>query len=118
MTTIKNSRLENRMGHRYRCVKEDGIKRWFSFRANQRMKKATRAAVKICCNKLQASFGTFMDRRNGAGPVCIFPKSNSRTSWHSRHINFCPWCGKELQFLESEETGGSRARPATAGARH
>jgi hypothetical protein len=32
----------------------------------------------------------------------------------SRGINFCPWCGKKLQFLQSEDTNGSRARTARA----
>ncbi len=92
-------------------------KQWFALRSNRRTKKATRAAVKICCKKLQSAFGTFVDRTNGAGPVLIFPKSSGLTGQASRGINFCPWCGKESQFLQSEDTNGSRARTAKAGAR-
>jgi hypothetical protein len=77
------------------------------------MTRATRAEVKICCKKLQLSFGTFVDRPNGAGPVRIFPKSSGLTGLFSRGINFCPWCGKELEFLE-EGTVESRVRTATA----
>jgi hypothetical protein len=81
------------------------------------MKRATRAQVKICCKKLQASFGTFVDRPNGYGLVRIFPKSSGLTGRLSSQINFCPWCGKEIQFLQSEETEGSQAaRSAKAGA--
>jgi hypothetical protein len=32
--------------------------------------------------------------------VRIFPKSSGLTGRLSAKINFCPWCGKELQFLE------------------
>ena len=107
--------FENPRGSRYRCVKEDGVKQWFTLRSNQPMKRATRAKVKICCKKLQSAFGTFIDRTNGAGPVCIFPKRRGLTSCLSRQIQFCPWCGKTIQFLESEETERPRARAATAG---
>ena len=98
------SEFETRLGYRYRCVKENSDQQWFSFRTNQLMKRATRAEVKICCKKLQRHFGTFVDRPNGAGPVRIFPKSGGLTGLLSRGINFCPWCGKELQFLQFKET--------------
>ena len=117
------SEFETRLGYRYRCVTEDGIKQWFSFRTNQVMKRATRAQVKICCKKLQREFGIFIDKP-GAGPgaarsVCIFPKRSGLTGRLSSQISFCPFCGKKLQFLESEEAGReSRARRAKAGARH
>ncbi len=111
------SEFENRTGKRYRCVIENGKKQWFTFRTNRLMKRATRAQVKICCKKLQASFGTFVDRSNGNGLVRIFPKSSGLTGRLSSQINFCPWCGKEIQFLQYEETEGSRAaRSAKAGA--
>jgi hypothetical protein len=114
------SEFETPLGYRYRCVKENSAKQWFSFRKNQHMKRVTRAEVKICCKKLQREFGTFIDRANGPGrPVCIFPKSSGLTSRLSCGIHFCPWCGKELQFLgESEETGKTQARLAAAGGRN
>ena len=37
------SEFETPFGHRYRCVKENGVKQWFSFRTNRLMKRATRA---------------------------------------------------------------------------
>ena len=93
------SEFQTRLGYRYRCVKENGVKRWFSFRTNQHMKRATRAEVKICCKKLQREFGTFIDSANGAGrPVRIFPKSSGLTGRLSSRINFCPWCGKKSSF--------------------
>ena len=107
------SEFENHLGRRYRCIKEDGMTQWFTLRTNQQMKRPTRAEVKICCKKLQLAFGTFVDRLNGAGPVRIFPKSSGLTGLLSSGINFCPWCGKELQFIESE-TGVSSARTAKA----
>ena len=65
------SEFETPLGYRYRCVKENSAKQWFSFRKNQHMKRVTRAEVKICCKKLQR-FGTFIDIANGPGrPVCI-----------------------------------------------
>ena len=113
------SEFQTRLGYRYRCVTEDGVKQWFSFRTNRRMKRVTRAEVKICCKKLRREFGTFIDRANVPGrPVCIFPKSSGLTGRLSSRIHFCPFCGKRFQFLESEETGESRARTAQAGARH
>jgi len=114
------SEFENRAGKRYRSVIENGRRQWFSFRTNQIMKRATRAEVKICCKKLQREFGTFIDRANGGSrPICIFPKSSGLTGRLSSQVNFCPWCGKELQFLgESEETGKTQARIAAAGGRN
>ena len=84
------------------------------------MKRVTRAEVKICCKKLEREFGTFIDRAKGPGRlVCIFPKRSGLTSRLSCGIHFCPWCGKELQFLgESEETGKTQARMAAAGGRN
>ena len=114
------SEFETRLGYRYRCVTEDGIKQWFSFRTNQIMKRATRAQVKICCKKFDRSFGIFVDGHKG-GPsvgVSIFPKNSGLSAQLSRLINFCPWCGKKIQFLESEEPEKPRALTAKAGARH
>ena len=74
------SEFETRLGYRYRCVRENGAKQWFSFRKNHHMKGATRAEVKICCKKLQSSFGTFVDRPNGNGLVRIFPQEQ-RPHW-------------------------------------
>jgi hypothetical protein len=107
------SEFETRLGYRYRCVIENGARKWFSFRTNQPMKRATRAEVKICCRKLQRHFGTFVDRPNGAGPVRIFPKGSGITGLLSSGISFCPWCGRELEFME-EETVESRVRTAKA----
>jgi hypothetical protein len=110
------SEFENRTGKRYRCVIEDRRKQWFTFHTNQIIKRATRARVKTCCKKLQAAFGTFFDRPNGAGAVRIFPKSSGLTGLLSSGIHLCPWCGKEIQFVrESEETGRLQARTASAG---
>jgi hypothetical protein len=36
------SEFETRLGYRYRCVRENGAKQWFSFRTNRIMKRATR----------------------------------------------------------------------------
>jgi len=107
--------FETPLGYRYRCVKENGVKQWFSFHTNQIRKRATRARVKVCCKKFERSFGIFVDGRKSATVgVSIFPKSSGLSAQLSSQINFCPWCGKELEFLE-EETGGSRARTAKAG---
>jgi hypothetical protein len=114
------SEFESRSGKRYRCIEENGKKQWFSFRANQIMKRATRAQVKICCKKFDRSFGIFVDGRKGPGPgvgVSIFPKNSGLSAQLSRQISFCPWCSKEIQFLESDETESPRARTAKAGAR-
>jgi hypothetical protein len=78
------------------------------------MKRATRAQVKTCCAKFQAAFGTFIDRTTQAG-VCIFRESEALTPGLTREINFCQWCGKQIQFLQSDEPEGPRARIATAG---
>ena len=109
------SEFESRTGKRYRRIEENGKKQWFSFRTNQIMK---RAQVKICCKKFDRSFGIFVDGNKG-GPkvgVTIFPKNIGLSAQLSRLINFCPWCGKEIQFLQSEETESSSARSAKAGA--
>ena len=90
---------------------------WFTLRTNQQMKRATRAKVTICGKKLQGSFGTFVDRKaNGSGPVCIFPKRSGLTGRLSRQIAFCPWCGKKIKFLESEETEKPHVLAAKGGA--
>ena len=113
------SEFETRNGKRYRCIEENGNKQWFTFRTNQIMKRATRAGIQICCKKFERSFGIFLDGRKGAAVgVSIFPKSSGLSAQLSSQINFCPWCGQKLHFLESEETGESRARTAQAGARH
>ena len=57
------SEFETPFGLRYRCVKENGVKQWFSFRTDQIMKRATRARVKVCCKKFERSFGIFVDVR-------------------------------------------------------
>ena len=112
------SEFESRTGKRYRRIEENGKKQWFSFRTNQIMKRATRAQVKICCKKFDRSFGIFVDGHKG-GPkvgVSIFPKNSGLSAQLSRLINFCPWCGKKIQFVgESEETGRPKVRIAAAG---
>ena len=106
--------FETPLGYRYRCVKENGVKQWFSFHTNQIRKRATRARVKICCKKFERSFGIFVDGRKGATVgVSIFPKSNGLSAQLSSQIHFCPWCGKKLEFLE-EGTVESRVRTAKA----
>jgi hypothetical protein len=45
------------------------------------------------------------------------PKAVAEAPNFRSQINFCPWCGKELQFLESEETKKPHARAAKAGRR-
>ena len=111
------SEFENRLGYRYRCVKENGVKQWFSFHTNQIKKRATRARVKVCCKKFERSFGIFVDGRKGATVgVSIFPKSSGLSAQLSSQIRFCPWCGKELQFLQAQETEDSLASTAKAGA--
>ena len=81
------------------------------------MKRATRAGIQICCKKLERSFGTFIDRASGPGRlVSIFPKRSGLSSVLSSGINFCPWCGKKIQFLQSDETEGPQVRTAMAGA--
>ena len=106
------SGFESRTGKRYRCVIENGRKQWFTFRTNRRMKRATRAEVKICCKEFRRSFGTFVDRY-GNGLVRIFPKSSGLTGQLSSGISFCPWCGKELEFLKEGKVE-SRVRTAKA----
>jgi ssDNA-binding Zn-finger/Zn-ribbon topoisomerase 1 len=105
------SEFETPFGYRYRCVKENGVKQWFSFHTNQIMKRATRARVKVCCKKFERSFGIFVDGRNGATVgVSIFPKSSGLSAQLSSQIDFCPWCGKQIQFLEEGKVE-SRVRP-------
>jgi len=113
------SEFKTPLGDRYRCISDGKLMQWLSFRTNQYMKRVTRAQVKICCKKLRREFGTFIDRTNGPGrPVCIFPKSSGLTARLSSGIKFCPWCGKELQFLQAQETEDSLAPAAKAGAQH
>ena len=112
------SEFENRSGCRYRCVTEGGVTQWFGSPTNKVRKRATRAGIQICCKKLERSFGTFIDRASGPGRlVSIFPKRSGLSSVLSSGINFCPWCGKKIQFLQSENSGESCARTAKAGAR-
>ena len=108
------SEFETPFGLRYRCVKENGVKQWFSFHTNQIMKRATRARVKVCCKKFERSFGIFVDGRKGATVgVSIFPKSSGISAQLSSQINFCPWCGKNLEFLDEGKVE-SRVRTAKA----
>ena len=66
-----------------------------------------RKTARHCCKKLRREFGTFVDRTNGPGrPVCIFPKSSGLTGRLSSAIDFCPWCGRELEFMEHETVVG------------
>src|SRR5262249_15891663 len=72
------SEFRSPTGKRYRRVScEDGTE---SF--SKRMQKATRAKVKICCKKLRDAFGIFIDRGSRVSPVCIFARSDARTSRH------------------------------------
>lgn len=103
-------------GHRFRCVKDDKGTQWFTLPTNKWMKKATRANVKICCKKFERSFGNFLERPDHGRGVRIFPKRSGLGGRLASEIKFCPWCGKELQFLNSEKTAESRVRSAKAGA--
>ena len=60
-----------------------------------------------------SAFGTFVDRSNGAGPVRIFSRGVVASPVCFRAGYFCPWCGKELEFLE-EGTVESPVRSAKA----
>ena len=103
-----------RSGHRYRRVdSEDGF-RWFSLQSSgQRVNKATKAGLKICCKKFQLAFGSFVSR-DPRGVVVIFPQGPGLAHRHSAQIIFCPWCGNRIQFLESEETEKPRVLTANA----
>jgi hypothetical protein len=104
------SEFQSPIGKRYRRVNGENSTEWFS-KPVQRT-KATRAKVKLCCKKFRNAFGIFIDRRSRVSPVCIFPKSDARTSRHFAEVIFCPFCGKKLEFLESEETGKPHAAAA------
>ena len=112
--------FENRGGHRYRRVTEDGINRWFSLRSGQGTSIEVQRQVKVCCKKFQAAFGKFIDRSWPSGPICIFPRNNGvvRTRRH-KQISHCPFCGKKIRFVKlSEVEWRPLARTAKAGARH
>ena len=111
------SEYETSNGHRYRRVEnEQGAANWFSLgKTNQRISRATRAKVKVCCKKFQLAFGSFVDR-DRYGAVSLFPKGRGLATRRSSQIDFCPWCGKKIQFVgESEETGRPQVRTAFAG---
>jgi hypothetical protein len=107
--------FESPAGQKYRRVRsEDGAEQWFSVAGKYRANRARRAQVRICCKKLLYAFGIFVDRGSRVSPVCIFPRSSGLSSRQSAEINFCPWCGKKLEFLQSEETGKQDASRAVA----
>src|SRR5262245_8851099 len=69
------SEFQSPTGRRYRRVTGENGTQWFS-KPVQRMRKATRAKVRICCKKFRDAFGIFIDRGSRVSPVCIFPKSD------------------------------------------
>lgn len=91
-------------GKRFLRVSGENGTEWFS-KPFERT-KATRAKVKVCCKKFRYAFGIFIDRRSQVPPVCIFAKSDARTSRHFAEIIFCPFCGKKVEFLEPKKQGG------------
>jgi len=86
MSVLGNvTEFESRIGKRYRRINQDGKTQWFSLWSNQIMKRATRARLQVCCQRMQRYFGRSIDRlhfnswrREGSsGPVCIFEKNRN-----------------------------------------
>lgn len=110
--------FENPRGLRYLRVRNNDVEKWFSLHSNHKRKRATRARVQLCCRRLQATFGKFIDRsrfskrlKQGYGPVCIFERNGSGYP-RAAQIHFCPFCGKKIMFSE-EEAPQVRAAAAT-----
>jgi len=106
---------------RYLKIENGREEKWFSKRRHL-IPFIERDGIKLCCPKLRIVWKRFFangkNGKRGRSPVIFakdIPPTQMTLKKRTVEISFCPFWGRKLQSLQSEDTNASRARSAAAG---